>query len=130
MCQPACGVMVGERNHTLGLGGAEGVGVRAVIVSVVAPLAVVAVLACWAIPDSVSRVELFAEVAPVREGEGLSGVTSLHVVVMILWHGVPLEVMVVSVFYSCGQGYSTSTHGLRSVLVWNESAMVEIRMDS
>ena len=49
---------------------------------------------------------------------------------MILWHGVPLEVMVVSVFYSCGQGYSASTHGLQSVLVWNESAMVEVRMDS
>ena len=64
-CQPACGVTVGERNHALGLGEAEGVGVRAVIVSVVTPLAVVAVLACWAIPDGVSRVELFAEVAPV-----------------------------------------------------------------
>ena len=37
-----------------------------------------------------------------REWEGFSGMTSLRVVVMILWHGIPLEVPVASVCDCCG----------------------------
>ena len=41
----------------------------------VASLAVVAVLAGWAVPDSMLGLELFAEVAAVGEWEGFSGLT-------------------------------------------------------
>ena len=53
----------------------------------------------------------------------------LHVVTMILWHSVPLEVMAMGVFYCCSQGYTTSAHGLRLILVQNESTMVKIGVD-
>ena len=64
-----------EWDHTLRLGEAEGVGVRAVVVSMVVPLAVVTVLACRAVPDSMLRLELFAEATAVGELEGFSGLT-------------------------------------------------------
>ena len=46
------------------------------VVSMVVSLAVVAVLACWAIPDGVSGADLLTEVAPVREWKGSGGATS------------------------------------------------------
>ena len=51
-------------------------GVQAIVVSVVASLAVVAVLVCGAIPDSVVQLKLFAKMAPVWEGEGFGGMAS------------------------------------------------------
>ena len=70
--------------------------------SVVTPLAVVAVLACWAVPDSVGRMELSAEATMVREWERMIGAAGQCVVIVVLGHGEPLEAVVVSVFYSCG----------------------------
>ena len=64
-------------------------GVGAVLMSVVTSLAVKTVFVYWAIPDSVSGLELLTEVAPMREREGLDGVTSLHIFVMKLWHDIP-----------------------------------------
>ena len=122
--------MVGEGNHTLRFGEAERVGVRAVFVGVVVPLTVVAVFTCGAVPDSMSGMELFAETTSVWKGEGSSGATGWHVVVVVLWHDAPLEVMVVRVFYCCGQSHSASTHGFWSIMIWDKSAMVEVRMDA
>ena len=64
-------------------------GVVAVFAEVVAPLAVVAVLVGWAIPDCVSGLKLSTEAAAVREGCGFGCTAGLGVVVMVLWHGVP-----------------------------------------
>ena len=70
--------------------------------SVVAPLAIVAILACWAVPDSMGSMDLLAEATVVREGEGAFGTAGQCVVIMILGHGEPLEAVVASVFYSGG----------------------------
>ena len=93
---------MGERDHTLGLGEANGVGVRAVFVRVVTSLAIVAILACRAIPDSVGRVDLSAKATAVREWEGSGGAAGRCIIVVVLGHGKPPEVVVASVFYSCG----------------------------
>lgn len=93
---------VSEGDHTLRLGEAERVRVRAVVVSVVAPLAVVTVLAYWTVPDSMGRLKLFAEAASVREWKGSGGTTGLRVVVVVLWHGIPPETVAMSVFYGGG----------------------------
>ena len=58
---------VSEWNHAFQLGKAKGVQVVAVFAEVVAPLAVVAVLARWAIPNGMSGLELPTEVAAVGE---------------------------------------------------------------
>ena len=59
--------MMGEGNHTFRLGKAKGMWVWTIFVRVVAPLAIMAVLACWAVSDGVVGVDLSAEVAAVRE---------------------------------------------------------------
>ena len=64
MCRPGDGVVVSEGNHTLGFGETEGVGVGTVVVCVVASLAIMAVLACWTVPDGVGGLELFTESKP------------------------------------------------------------------
>ena len=53
---PAGGAAMGKRNYALGLGETNRVGVRAIVVFVIAPLAVMAVLASWTVPDGVGRV--------------------------------------------------------------------------
>ena len=56
---PTGGAAMGERNYALRFGEANRVGVRAIVVCVIASLAVVAVLARWTVPDGVGGVELF-----------------------------------------------------------------------
>ena len=130
MGQPTGGATVGEGDYALQLGKAEGVGIRAVIVSMVIPLAVVTIFTCRAIPDGVGRVELFAEMTSVWKREGFSRAAGLCIIIVVLWHGVPLEAMTVSIFYSCGQGHSTSAHGFRPIVIRNESAMVKVGKDT
>ena len=77
-------------------------GVGAVFMSVVAPLAIVAILACWTVPDCMGRMDLSAEATAVREWERAIGPAGRCVVIVVLGRGEPLEAMVVSVFYSCG----------------------------
>ena len=79
-----------KQDYTLRFGKTKRVGVEAVVVSVVVPLAVEAVFARRAIPYGVIGMKLLAELTPMREWEGPSGTASLRVVVMILWHGIPL----------------------------------------
>ena len=105
-------------------------GVVAVFAKVVAPLAVVTVLAGWAIPDRVFGLELLTEVAAVREWRGFGGAASLGVVIMVLWHGMPPYVAFVCVGNSCGQGDAPSPHGFRSVMVGDEGGVVEVGMDT
>ena len=81
---------MGEGNYALRLGETDRVRVRAILMLVIAPLAVVAVLASWAVPDGVGRVKLPAEAAAVWEGEGSSRTASWHFFVMVLGHGKPL----------------------------------------
>ena len=64
--------------------------VGAVVMSVVVSFAIETVFPCWAIPDSVIGVELLTKSTPMREWKGSSGTTSLCIVIMILWHGIPL----------------------------------------
>ena len=64
-------------------------GVVAVLAEVVASPAIVAVLASWTIPDCVSGLQLFTESAAMREWCRFGGTTSLGVIVVVLWHGVP-----------------------------------------
>ena len=66
------------------------------------PLAVVAILACWAVPDSMGRVDLSAEATAVREWERAIGAAGRCVVVVVLGHGVPLEAVITSVFFGRG----------------------------
>ena len=115
-------------DHTLGLCKAKGVRVMAVVMCMVTSLAVMAILACWAIPDGVGRVELFAEVTAMGEGEGSLGATSLCVIIVVLWRCEPLEVVLASIFYSGGQGHTPSAHGFRLITIRDEGAMIEIRV--
>ena len=128
--QLTSGATMSEGDHTLRLHKAEGVRIGAVVVFMVVPLAVVAVLVCWAVPDSVGRMELFAEVTVVREGEGSIGVAGRRVVIVILWRGEPPEVMLTSIFYSGGQGDTPSAHSFRSIMIQNEGAMIKVRVDA
>ena len=92
-------------------------------------IAVVTVLAGWAIPDRVFGLELPAETAAVREWSRLGGAAGLGVIVMILRHGMPPYVAFTCVGNSCGQGDAPGLHGFRSVMVGDESGVVEIRVD-
>ena len=51
---------VSEGDHALRLGEAESVGVVAMFAKVILPLAIVAVLACWTVPDCYVTVGTFA----------------------------------------------------------------------
>ena len=102
LCQPSGSATVGKGDYTLRFGKTKGVGVRAVFMSVVASLAVMAIPACWAVPNSVGGVELSAKATAVREWERASGTAGQCLVVVVLGHGEPLEAMIASVFYSCG----------------------------
>ena len=77
-------------------------GVRAIVVSMITSFAVVAILACWAVPDSMGRVDLSAKATVVREWERASGTAGRCFLVVVLGHGEPPEAVVVSVFYGCG----------------------------
>ena len=90
---------MGKRNHALRLGETDGVGVRAIGVFVITPLAVEAVCANWAFSDGVGRVELFTEAAAVWKWEGSSRAAGRHFFVVILGHGEPPETVVAGVFY-------------------------------
>ena len=72
MCQLSHSAAMSEWDYTLRLGETEGVRVEAIVVSVVASLAVETIFACGAVPDSVIRLKLFAELTPMREWEGPS----------------------------------------------------------
>ena len=89
--QPASSAMMSEGDHTLGFREAEGVGIGAVVVFVITPLAVVAVPACWAVPDGVGGVELFTEATAVREWEGSLRTTGRYFFVVILRCSEPPE---------------------------------------
>ena len=102
MAHPASGAAVSKRNHTLGFHETEGVGVGTVIVGVVASFAIVTILAYGAVPDSMGRMDLFAEATAVREWEGSLRAACQCVLIVILGHGVPPEVMVMGIFYGCG----------------------------
>ena len=121
---------MGERNYALRLGETNRVGFRAIGVCVITPLAVVAVLANWAVPDGVGRVELFTEAAAVWKWEGSSRAAGRHFFVMILGHSEPPEAVVAGVFYCRGYGYSPSAHFFGSVVVRNEGAVVKVRVNT
>ena len=89
MGHPGSHTMMSERDHTLGFSKAEGIGVWALVVGVVTSFAVMTVFSCWAIPDGVGRVELFAQSALVRKWEGPDGMANRDFFVMVLWHCVP-----------------------------------------
>ena len=93
---------MGEGDYALGLRETKRVRVRAGVVFVVMPLAVVTIGTCWAVPDSVGGVELFAKAAAMREWEGPSGMAGWHFFVVVLRHGVPPEAVTTSVFYGRG----------------------------
>ena len=93
---------MGEGDYTLALCKTNRVRVRASVVFVVVSLAVVAVGVNWAFPDGVGGMELFAKAAAMGEREGSSGTAGWHLFIVVLGHGVPLEAVVVSVFYSRG----------------------------
>ena len=99
---PAGGAVMGERDYALRFGETNRVGVRAIGVCVIAPLAVVAVLSNWAVPDGVGRVELSTEAAAVWNWKGSSRAAGWHFFVVILGHGEPLEAVVAGVFYCRG----------------------------
>ena len=105
-------------------------GVVAVVAGVVAPLAVVAILACRAIPDHVLGLELFAETVAMREWDGFGGAASLGIIIVVLWHGMPPYVAFVCVGNSCGQGNAPSPYGFGSVMVGDEGSVVEVGMDA
>lgn len=77
MCQASCGMAMSKWDYTLGFSETQGMGIGAVVVSVVVSLAVETVFAYGAIPNRVSGMKLFAESTPMREWEGLSGTASL-----------------------------------------------------
>ena len=94
--------MMGEGNHTLRFSETEGMWVGASVVCVIPSLAVVAVFAGWAVPDSVGRVDLFAEMAAMGKWKGFLGAAGRHFLIVVLRHGVPPEAVITSVFYSRG----------------------------
>ena len=76
--------------------------IGALVVFVVASLAIMAVCAYGAFPDSVSGVKLSAETTVVREWERAIGTAGRCFLVVILGHGVPLETVVAGIFFGCG----------------------------
>ena len=105
-------------------------GVWAIVVSVIASLTVVAVLASWAVPDGVGGVKLLTESAVVWKGEGSSRTTGRHFFVVVLGHGEPAETVVAGIFYGCGYSYPSSAHFFWSVVVRDESAMIKVWMNA
>ena len=91
-----------ERDYTLRFGETNRVGIGTLVVFVVAPPAVVTVLAGRAVPNGMGGVELSAEAAAVWKGKGSSRTTSRHFFIVILGHGEPPEAVVTGVFYCCG----------------------------
>ena len=91
-----------ERDYALRFGETNRVGVWTIVVFVIAPLAVVTVLASRAVPDGMGGVELFTEAAAVWKGKGSPRTTSRHFFVVILGHSEPPETVVTGVFYCCG----------------------------
>ena len=77
-------------------------GVRAVIVSVIASFAIETVLACRAFPNGVFGLELSTETAAMGEWEGTTGTASRCFLVVILGHGMPPKTMIAGVFYGRG----------------------------
>ena len=123
---PAGGAAMGKRNYALRLCEANRVGIRAVGVFVIAPLAVVAVLANWAFPDGVVRVELFTEAAAVWKGKGSSRTASRQFFVVILGHGKPPEAVVAGIFYCCSYSHPSGTHFFWSVVIRNEGVVIKV----
>ena len=93
---------MGEGDHAFGLCETNGVWIGAVLVSMVAPLTIVAVLASGAIPNSMFGLKLFTKTAAVREWKRASGTAGGCFLVVILGHGEPLEAVVAGVLYGCG----------------------------
>ena len=119
-----------KRNYALRFSEANRVGIWTIVVCVIASLAVVAVLASWAVPDGVGGVKLFTEAAAVWKGEGSSRTASRHFFVVVLWHGEPSETVVMGVFYRRSYSYSPSAHFFWPIIVGNEGAMIKVWMDS
>ena len=63
-------VAMSERDDALRLREAKGVGVVAVLTTMVASPTIVTVLACWTVPDRVSGLKLTTDAAAVGEGGG------------------------------------------------------------
>ena len=105
-------------------------GVRAIVVCVIASLAVVAVLASRTVPDGVGGVELFTEATAVWEGKGSSRAASRHFFIVVLRHGEPSETVVTGVFYRRSYSYPSSAHFFRSIVVRNEGAVIKVWMNA
>ena len=120
---------MGKRDYALRLGETNGVGVQAVGVLVITPLAVEAVRTNRTLPDSVGGVELFTKAAPVWKWEGLSGAAGWHFFVVILGHGEPPETVVAGVFYGRSYGHSPSAYFFWSVVVRNEGTVIKVRVN-
>ena len=117
---------MGKGNYALRLDKTERVGVGAIVVGVVAPPAVVTVLANWAVPDGVGRMELSTEATAVWEGKGSSRSAGRHFLVMILWHSEPPETVVTGVFYRRSYSHSSRAHFFWSVVIRNEGAVIKV----
>ena len=100
------------------------------MVCVIASLTVVAVLASWAVPDGVGRVELFAEAAAVWERKRSPSSTGRHFFVVVLGHGEPSETVVAGIFYRRGYSHPSSTYFFWLVVVGNEGAVIKVRMNA
>ena len=96
----------------------------------IAPLTVVTVLASWAVPDGVGRVELFTEAAVVWKGKGSSRAASRQFFVVVLGHGEPSKTMVPSIFYCCSYSHPSGAHFFRSVVIGNEGAVIKVWMNA
>ena len=92
----------------------------------IAPLAVVAVLASWAFPDGVVRVELFTEAATVWERKGASRTAGQHFFVVVLGHGEPSETVVVGVFYGCSYSHPPGAHFFGSIMIRDECTVIKV----
>ena len=95
---PASGTAVSEGNYTFRLGEANGMRVGAVVVSMIASLAIETILASGTLPNSVLGLKLSTKMTAVGEGEWMGGAASRCFFVVILWHSVPPEAMITSVF--------------------------------
>ena len=98
--------------------------------TMVTSFAVMTISTNGAIPDGVSRMELFAKAAAMGEWEGSSGAASGHFFVMVLGHGIPLKTVVACVFNCSGYSYPACAHFLWSVVVGDEGAVIKVGMDT
>ena len=92
----------------------------------IAPLAVVAVLASWELPDGMVRVELFTEAATVWEWKGASRTAGRHFFVVVLGHGEPSETVVACVFYGRSYSYPSGAHFFGSVMIRDECTVIKV----